>query len=55
MPQLNPTPWLAIFMFSWFVFLATIPSKMMAHDFPNDPTLQAALSPITEPWSWPWF
>nr|AAX77268.1 ATPase 8 [Cottus cf. cognatus UAIC 11746.01] len=54
MPQLNPTPWFAILVFSWLVFLVIIPPKVMAHTFPNEPTLQSAEKPKTEPWTWPW-
>nr|WNH20949.1 ATP synthase F0 subunit 8 [Pseudocheilinus octotaenia] len=55
MPQLNPAPWFAIFMFSWLVFLTLIPPKVLATHFPNDPTAQSAEKPLVEPWNWPWF
>nr|AAX77324.1 ATPase 8 [Cottus sp. UAIC 11013.06]ABY58394.1 ATPase 8 [Cottus carolinae]ABY58396.1 ATPase 8 [Cottus carolinae]ABY58398.1 ATPase 8 [Cottus carolinae]ABY58400.1 ATPase 8 [Cottus carolinae] len=54
MPQLNPTPWFAILVFSWLVFLTIIPPKVMTHTFPNEPTLQSTKSPKTESWTWPW-
>nr|YP_010037330.1 ATP synthase F0 subunit 8 [Sebastes oculatus]QQW48127.1 ATP synthase F0 subunit 8 [Sebastes oculatus] len=54
MPQLNPTPWFAILIFSWMVFLAIIPAKVTAHTFPNTPTLQSAEKAKTDPWTWPW-
>nr|QNK04295.1 ATP synthase F0 subunit 8 [Labrus mixtus] len=55
MPQLNPAPWLAIFMFSWLIFLAFLPPKVLAHTYPNEPTSQSAEKPKTEPWNWPWY
>nr|YP_010960617.1 ATP synthase F0 subunit 8 [Uroconger lepturus]WNH38059.1 ATP synthase F0 subunit 8 [Uroconger lepturus] len=54
MPQLNPTPWLAILIFSWLVFLTIIPTKIMAHKFNNEPNPQTTKTPQLEPWSWPW-
>nr|ALU86430.1 ATP synthase F0 subunit 8 [Rastrelliger kanagurta] len=54
MPQLNPSPWLAILIFSWSVFLIVIPPKIMAHSFPNEPTLQSTEKHKAEPWNWPW-
>nr|WNH22782.1 ATP synthase F0 subunit 8 [Yarrella blackfordi] len=53
MPQLNPAPWLAILVFSWLVFLTIIPPKILAHTFPNEPTLDTEETK-TEPWNWPW-
>nr|YP_009941700.1 ATP synthase F0 subunit 8 [Inimicus japonicus]QOC70771.1 ATP synthase F0 subunit 8 [Inimicus japonicus]UOA66678.1 ATP synthase F0 subunit 8 [Inimicus japonicus] len=55
MPQLNPTPWLMILVASWLIFLTIIPTKIMAHNYPNEPTLQSAEKPKTQPWSWPWY
>nr|YP_010956813.1 ATP synthase F0 subunit 8 [Prionotus evolans]WMY89932.1 ATP synthase F0 subunit 8 [Prionotus evolans] len=54
MPQLNPSPWFATIIFTWLVFLVILPSKVMAHEFPNEPTLLSAKMPKTEPWTWPW-
>nr|YP_002519463.1 ATP synthase F0 subunit 8 [Scobinichthys granulatus]YP_002520026.1 ATP synthase F0 subunit 8 [Meuschenia hippocrepis]BAH10373.1 ATPase subunit 8 [Meuschenia hippocrepis]BAH10503.1 ATPase subunit 8 [Scobinichthys granulatus] len=54
MPQLNPAPWFAILLFSWFVLLVVIPPKVMAHTFPNEPTTQSTEKPKTESWNWPW-
>nr|YP_009311649.1 ATP synthase F0 subunit 8 [Canthophrys gongota]BAV70604.1 ATPase subunit 8 [Canthophrys gongota] len=54
MPQLNPAPWLAILMFSWLIFLAILPTKIMSHTTPNDPGSLASESHKTEPWNWPW-
>nr|BAK42074.1 ATPase subunit 8 [Ctenolucius hujeta] len=53
MPQLNPAPWFAIFMFSWLIFLL-IPSKILKYTFSNDPSPLHAEKPKTEPWNWPW-
>nr|WNH37053.1 ATP synthase F0 subunit 8 [Herklotsichthys quadrimaculatus] len=54
MPQLNPSPWLAIFIFSWLIFLAFIPPKVMAHQFSNEPTALSAEKAKPQPWHWPW-
>nr|WNH22899.1 ATP synthase F0 subunit 8 [Halichoeres maculipinna] len=54
MPQLNPSPWLAIFLFSWLVFLIVIPPKVLAHTFSNEPTSQSTETPPTSSWAWPW-
>nr|WNH22808.1 ATP synthase F0 subunit 8 [Uroconger syringinus] len=53
MPQLNPTPWFAILIFSWLVFLIIIPTKIMNHKFNNEPNTQTTKTPL-EPWNWPW-
>nr|QUJ18359.1 ATP synthase protein 8 [Stegastes partitus]WNH21677.1 ATP synthase F0 subunit 8 [Stegastes partitus] len=55
MPQLNPAPWLYIFLFSWLVFLTLIPPKILAHTFPYNPTSQATDKPKSEAWDWPWY
>nr|WNH22717.1 ATP synthase F0 subunit 8 [Equetus punctatus] len=54
MPQLNPSPWLAVMVFSWLTFLIIIPPKIMAHIFPSEPALQSAEKSNTTAWNWPW-
>nr|NP_740157.1 ATP synthase F0 subunit 8 [Arcos sp. KU 149]BAC23778.1 ATPase subunit 8 [Arcos sp. KU 149] len=54
MPQLNPSPWLAIFIFSWLILLIIIPPKILAHLNPNEPSLQDSQQPKTSSWTWPW-
>nr|YP_009236031.1 ATPase subunit 8 [Pungitius hellenicus]AME17747.1 ATPase subunit 8 [Pungitius hellenicus] len=54
MPQLDPSPWFAMLIFSWLVFLIVIPPKVMAHVFPSEPALQSAEKRFTDPWTWPW-
>nr|AZB87513.1 ATP synthase F0 subunit 8 [Sternopygus dariensis]QGZ07970.1 ATP synthase F0 subunit 8 [Sternopygus dariensis] len=54
MPQLNPTPWFAILVFSWLIFLTILPQKMLKHTFTNEPTALNAEKPKTESWNWPW-
>nr|YP_009685833.1 ATP synthase F0 subunit 8 [Fundulopanchax filamentosus]QDV92704.1 ATP synthase F0 subunit 8 [Fundulopanchax filamentosus] len=54
MPQLNPSPWFAIMIFAWLIFLIIIPPKVMAHTFTNDPSPQNANFLKTESWTWPW-
>nr|AAR13568.1 ATPase 8 [Synbranchus marmoratus] len=53
MPQLNPSPWFMILIFSWLIFLILLPSKITAHTFPNEPQLKTSQIK-TEPWNWPW-
>nr|YP_009229004.1 ATP synthase F0 subunit 8 [Paralichthys lethostigma]ALS20302.1 ATPase subunit 8 [Paralichthys lethostigma]WNH19206.1 ATP synthase F0 subunit 8 [Paralichthys squamilentus] len=55
MPQLNPAPWFMIFVLSWVVFLTIIPTKILAHTFPNEPTQQSTQKLKTESWNWPWY
>nr|BBH36395.1 ATP synthase F0 subunit 8 [Betta simplex] len=55
MPQLNPSPWLAILIFSWLVLLIIITPKIMMHTFPNEPSLKSTEKSSTEPWNWPWY
>nr|WNH20195.1 ATP synthase F0 subunit 8 [Brachysomophis henshawi] len=55
MPQLNPAPWFMILVFSWMVFLAIIPTKIMGHIFNNDPNPQTTKKPQLSPWAWPWY
>nr|YP_001054793.1 ATP synthase F0 subunit 8 [Cymatogaster aggregata]BAF46822.1 ATPase subunit 8 [Cymatogaster aggregata] len=54
MPQLNPTPWFVILAFSWLIFAAVIPPKILANIFPNEPSAQSTEKSKTEPWNWPW-
>nr|YP_010892909.1 ATP synthase F0 subunit 8 [Tandanus tandanus]WJQ22743.1 ATP synthase F0 subunit 8 [Tandanus tandanus] len=54
MPQLNPAPWLAILLFSWFVFLTVIPSKVLKHSFTNEITALSTKTPTLHTWNWPW-
>nr|YP_009144182.1 ATP synthase F0 subunit 8 [Gymnomuraena zebra]AKI32568.1 ATP synthase F0 subunit 8 [Gymnomuraena zebra]WNH38137.1 ATP synthase F0 subunit 8 [Gymnomuraena zebra] len=54
MPQLNPSPWFIILVFSWMVFLIVAPTKVMGHKFNNEPTTQATQTTTTNPWNWPW-
>nr|AAP75325.1 ATP synthase 8 [Chrysiptera glauca]AAP75327.1 ATP synthase 8 [Chrysiptera glauca] len=54
MPQLNPSPWFFILVFSWLIFLLIIPAKVAAHVFPNELVPQTMKKMTTEPWAWPW-
>nr|WNH20130.1 ATP synthase F0 subunit 8 [Grammicolepis brachiusculus] len=54
MPQLNPAPWLMIFLFSWLMLLTVIPPKILAHTFPNTPTPQSTQTIKSNPWTWTW-
>nr|BBU25986.1 ATPase subunit 8 [Badis badis] len=55
MPQLNTSPWFAILVFAWFIFLTIIPLTVMSHTFPNDPTNNSPEKPKAGPWNWPWY
>nr|NP_443675.1 ATP synthase F0 subunit 8 [Dactyloptena peterseni]BAB70395.1 ATPase subunit 8 [Dactyloptena peterseni] len=54
MPQLNPSPWFLILIFSWLVFLTVIPPKVLSHSLLNDPNPSDSPSYQAEAWSWPW-
>nr|ABV68592.1 ATP synthase 8 [Cobitis sp. MP-2007b] len=54
MPQLNPAPWFMILLFSWLVFLIIIPTKVLNHVFPNEPTPLSMEERKAQPWDWPW-
>nr|QOW38135.1 ATP synthase F0 subunit 8 [Hyphessobrycon herbertaxelrodi] len=54
MPQLMLKPWFTTFMFSWVVFLAIIPSKVMKYSFNNDPETSNVLKLKTNAWGWNW-
>nr|BAX09154.1 ATPase subunit 8 [Parapercis cylindrica] len=55
MPQLDPKPWLIILTFTWIVFLTMIPTKVLAHTFPNAPQAKATEKVETQTWNWPWY
>nr|AMD83782.1 ATPase subunit 8 [Hemipsilichthys nimius] len=54
MPQLNPTPWLTILVYSWLIFITVIPHKILNHTFTNElnPINPKKLESTT--WNWPW-
>nr|WNH21079.1 ATP synthase F0 subunit 8 [Symphysanodon typus] len=54
MPQLNPAPWFFILVYAWMMFLIILPTKVMSHEYPNEPTPQSAKALQTKPWDWPW-
>nr|YP_010959164.1 ATP synthase F0 subunit 8 [Urolophus aurantiacus]WND64991.1 ATP synthase F0 subunit 8 [Urolophus aurantiacus] len=54
MPQLNPSPWFLIFLFTWLFFLATMPTKVVHHLFNNPPTTKNIQKSKPTPWNWPW-
>nr|BAR45853.1 adenosine triphosphatase subunit 8 [Lestidium atlanticum] len=55
MPQLNPSPWFAILVFAWAIFLVVIPPKVLSHVYPYDPAAQNVEKPVHASWSWPWY
>nr|YP_010451219.1 ATP synthase F0 subunit 8 [Hippocampus bargibanti]UTV01000.1 ATP synthase F0 subunit 8 [Hippocampus bargibanti] len=54
MPQLNPSPWLAILLYTWLVFSIMIPPKVMAHKHLNEPTPLNTKLMKTTSWNWQW-
>nr|WNH23016.1 ATP synthase F0 subunit 8 [Gobiosoma bosc] len=54
MPQLNPSPWFAMLVFSWLVFLTIVVPKVLPHTFPSEPGAQSTQDPKTNPWTWQW-
>nr|YP_009332464.1 ATP synthase F0 subunit 8 [Kryptolebias hermaphroditus]API83171.1 ATP synthase F0 subunit 8 [Kryptolebias hermaphroditus] len=54
MPQLNPAPWFLILVFSWLVFLALMPPKILIHQFPYEPSTLTAHKPKANSWTWAW-
>nr|YP_008815326.1 ATP synthase F0 subunit 8 [Prionace glauca]AGW45859.1 ATP synthase F0 subunit 8 [Prionace glauca]QTJ25364.1 ATP synthase F0 subunit 8 [Prionace glauca]WNH19765.1 ATP synthase F0 subunit 8 [Prionace glauca] len=54
MPQLNPSPWFLILLFSWIIFLTILPNKITNHLFNSNPTLKSTEKPKPNPWNWPW-
>nr|YP_003345207.1 ATP synthase F0 subunit 8 [Cynoponticus ferox]BAI53306.1 ATPase subunit 8 [Cynoponticus ferox] len=55
MPQLNPSPWFAILLFSWLVFLTIMITKTLSHTFNNEPNPATTKKPELTPWNWPWY
>nr|YP_009938684.1 ATP synthase F0 subunit 8 [Cynoglossus nanhaiensis]AWQ65111.1 ATP synthase subunit-8 [Cynoglossus nanhaiensis]QNV46917.1 ATP synthase F0 subunit 8 [Cynoglossus nanhaiensis] len=53
MPQLNPGPWMLIWLSSWVIFLFTIPPLMISFKPSNSPTKSQILNPL-DSWHWPW-
>nr|YP_010385275.1 ATP synthase F0 subunit 8 [Serranus papilionaceus]YP_010385288.1 ATP synthase F0 subunit 8 [Serranus scriba]UPM51976.1 ATP synthase F0 subunit 8 [Serranus papilionaceus]UPM51989.1 ATP synthase F0 subunit 8 [Serranus scriba] len=55
MPQLAPSPWFAALVFSWLILLTIVPTIVMEHKFPNQPsTPEASEMPLKPKWNWPW-
>nr|AGG37377.1 ATP synthase 8 [Tor putitora] len=54
MPQLTQALTSTILMFSWLIFLTIIPTKILNHISPNEPTPVSAEKHKTESWDWPW-
>nr|YP_009115637.1 ATP synthase F0 subunit 8 [Grundulus bogotensis]AJB98420.1 ATP synthase F0 subunit 8 [Grundulus bogotensis] len=54
MPQLILSPWFLILVTSWLIFLVIIPSKVMNHNFNNEPETASTRKPKTNAWDWVW-
>nr|NP_114045.1 ATP synthase F0 subunit 8 [Lyciasalamandra atifi]AAK43350.1 ATPase subunit 8 [Lyciasalamandra atifi] len=54
MPQLNPSPWFAIFLTSWIIYLTILAPKMSNFKYQNEPKLQDINKESPKPWNWPW-
>nr|AFC88381.1 ATP synthase F0 subunit 8 [Symphurus plagiusa] len=53
MPQLNPAPWLLIFLFSWLVLLVFIPPKILKHYNTKPPSPKTSQKTENPFWPWP--
>nr|YP_009744366.1 ATP synthase F0 subunit 8 [Cynoglossus roulei]QIE13320.1 ATP synthase subunit 8 [Cynoglossus roulei]QNO35767.1 ATP synthase F0 subunit 8 [Cynoglossus roulei] len=53
MPQLNPGPWLLIWLSSWLIFLLTIPPLVIMFKPMNSP-IKSLTHFLPDPWYWPW-
>nr|YP_009138359.1 ATP synthase F0 subunit 8 [Leiopelma hochstetteri]AII41073.1 ATP synthase F0 subunit 8 [Leiopelma hochstetteri] len=53
MPQLNPGPWLAVFLLSWLILTLVLPNKIISHQPINEPPKDLKKSPPSH-WIWPW-
>nr|YP_097197.1 ATP synthase F0 subunit 8 [Batrachoseps attenuatus]AAU20634.1 ATP synthase F0 subunit 8 [Batrachoseps attenuatus]ABX46731.1 ATPase subunit 8 [Batrachoseps attenuatus] len=54
MPQLNPSPWLSIFLMSWLIYLIILLPKVGNLKVLNKTTTQSSNTIETQPWNWPW-
>nr|YP_010390403.1 ATP synthase F0 subunit 8 [Acanthogobius flavimanus]UFH80645.1 ATP synthase F0 subunit 8 [Acanthogobius flavimanus]UPW99362.1 ATP synthase F0 subunit 8 [Acanthogobius flavimanus] len=54
MPQLNPSPWFLILVFSWLVLLVLVVPKVMKFIYPNEATSQSTETSKSNNWTWPW-
>nr|ACH99447.1 ATP synthase F0 subunit 8 [Dibamus novaeguineae] len=54
MPQLNPSPWLFIFLLSWSMLLLVLKTKTLQLTPHNTPSLPNQQTLATAPWNWPW-
>nr|AGC13259.1 ATP synthase 8 [Poecilia hondurensis]AGC13261.1 ATP synthase 8 [Poecilia hondurensis]AGC13265.1 ATP synthase 8 [Poecilia hondurensis] len=54
MPQLIPTPWLALLIFSWTIFSTIVLPKMLKHSFPDNPTPRSKQDLHKNKWDWSW-
>nr|QCT09570.1 ATP synthase F0 subunit 8 [Cynops cyanurus cyanurus] len=54
MPQLNPGPWLSIFLTSWIIYLIILTAKINNFKFQNELSPKNTKKEKTQPWNWPW-
>nr|ACU00343.1 ATP synthase F0 subunit 8 [Dicamptodon aterrimus] len=54
MPQLNPAPWLIIFLMTWSIYLLILMFKSNNFKFHNEPIMQNTEKGKPESWNWPW-
>nr|YP_008993068.1 ATP synthase F0 subunit 8 [Paraplagusia bilineata]AFB71251.1 ATP synthase subunit 8 [Paraplagusia bilineata] len=54
MPQLDPGPWLSIWLTSWLIFIFMMPSLIMLFQPYNSQTKGHNLKNTKNPWYWPW-
>nr|BAH70412.1 ATPase subunit8 [Anolis cybotes] len=55
MPQLNPSPWLMIFLMTWTMFLLFFLNKTTKYAYQNTPLMKKMKETTTRSWNWPWY
>nr|YP_009681375.1 ATP synthase F0 subunit 8 [Anolis punctatus]QDH07717.1 ATP synthase F0 subunit 8 [Anolis punctatus] len=55
MPQLNPSPWLMIFMLIWPFLMIVMLNKTLNLPLTNQPLAMKTEKKYMTPWNWPWY
>nr|YP_009235313.1 ATPase subunit 8 [Acrossocheilus paradoxus]AMD11921.1 ATPase subunit 8 [Acrossocheilus paradoxus] len=54
MPQVKPGPWFIILVLSWLIFSTIMPTKILSHTTPNEPTRVSAEMHKSDKCEWAW-
>nr|YP_086845.1 ATP synthase F0 subunit 8 [Rhineura floridana]AAT08494.1 ATP synthase F0 subunit 8 [Rhineura floridana] len=54
MPQLNPAPWLLIFLLTWTTLITIFLPKTFTLTQTTNPSTTSIDMDIKQPWTWPW-